>query len=146
MNDLISCLGEWTLANLRSLNVSEGAFTPPGVSPFGNRLATLPVVISLSKLRNLRVLNVSFTEFDTHSLEIVANDLPHLSILDISQTRVADISALRLVGFLSLSLSTSMSISISPILFSPYPFFRSRERKCQSTNAEQKLTSRETCQ
>lgn len=93
VNDLIACLGEWTMDNLRSLNVAESTF----ISACARREFphNMPVIISLSKLRNLRVLNVSFTEFDTHSLEIVSQDLPHLCVLDISQTKVNDVSSLR---------------------------------------------------
>ena len=52
------------------------------------------VVVALSKLRNLQVLNVSNTEFSRTSLELVVEDLPLLDTLDISQTKVNDISPL----------------------------------------------------
>lgn len=52
-------------------------------------------MVALSKLRSLRNLNVSCTEFNRHGLEIVAEDLPYLESLDISCTRVDDISPLR---------------------------------------------------
>ncbi|PNF20924.1 zyg-11-like protein B [Cryptotermes secundus] len=86
VNDLIGCLGEWTLQNLRSLNVARSTFMD------GSRYC---VVVALSKLRNLQSLNVSCTEFNRHGLEIVAEDLPQLESLDISCTRVDDISPLR---------------------------------------------------
>lgn len=93
VNDLISCLNEWTLDNLRSLNVAGSALKP--TSTMDNPAISVPITVSLSKLRNLRVLNVSYTEFDSHSLEIVVEDLPHLCVLDISQSKVNDISSLR---------------------------------------------------
>ncbi|KAK7864900.1 hypothetical protein R5R35_001989 [Gryllus longicercus] len=86
VNDLIGCLGEWTLQNLRTLNVARSTFMD------GSRYC---VVVALSKLRNLQSLNVSCTEFNRHGLEIVAEDLPHLESLDISCTRVDDIRPLR---------------------------------------------------
>ncbi|CAG2054174.1 unnamed protein product, partial [Timema podura] len=86
VNDLIGCLGEWTLQNLRSLNVARSTFMD------GSRYC---VVVALSKLRNLQCLNVSCTEFNRHGLEIVVEDLPHLESLDISCTRVDDITPLR---------------------------------------------------
>lgn len=49
----------------------------------------------MSKLRALQILNVSGTEFNKHGLEIVVEDLPLLESLDISCTRVDDISPLR---------------------------------------------------
>ncbi|XP_021927398.1 protein zyg-11 homolog B-like isoform X2 [Zootermopsis nevadensis] len=86
VNDLIGCLGEWTMQNLRSLNVARSTFMD------GSRYC---VVVALSKLRSLHSLNVSCTEFNRHGLEIIAEDLPQLESLDISCTRVDDISPLR---------------------------------------------------
>ncbi|XP_055956533.1 protein zyg-11 homolog B isoform X1 [Patella vulgata] len=86
VNDLIGCLGEWTLANLRLLNVSNSTFL---------NSAKFCVVVSLSKLQTLQFLNVSNTEFNKHGLEIIAEDLPCLESLDISGTPINDISPLR---------------------------------------------------
>ena len=52
------------------------------------------MVVALSKLRSLQVLNVSGTEFNKHGLEIVVEDLALLESIDISCTRVDDISPL----------------------------------------------------
>ncbi|XP_055931857.1 protein zyg-11 homolog B-like [Argiope bruennichi] len=87
VNDLIGCLGEWTLQNLRVLNVSR--------STFGNS-EKVRVVIALSKLKNLKCLDVSFTEFNSQGLKIIAADLPCLESLNISGTVVSDISPLKL--------------------------------------------------
>ena len=86
VNDIFSCLGEWTLSNLRTLNVSNSTFL---------NSAKFCVAVSLSKLRNLQSLNVSYTEFNKHALEIVAEDLPCLECLDISGTPISDIAPLR---------------------------------------------------
>lgn len=51
-------------------------------------------MIALSKLKNLRCLDVSGTEFNKHALEIIVEDLPVLESIDISSTRVDDISPL----------------------------------------------------
>ncbi|KAL7289258.1 hypothetical protein TKK_0017195 [Trichogramma kaykai] len=86
VNDLIACLGDWTLQNLRSLSVARGSFMD---------CSRYCVVVALSKLRALRILNVSGTEFNRHGLEIVVEDLPLLESLDISCTRVDDITPLK---------------------------------------------------
>ena len=86
VTDLISCLGEWSLQNLRLLNVANSTFMD------SNKFC---VVVALSKLRNLQVLNVSRTEFNKTSLELVVEDLPRLESLNISCSHVNDISALR---------------------------------------------------
>ena len=52
------------------------------------------IVVALSKLRNLSSLNVSGTEFNRTSLEMIMDDLPMLENLDISNTKVRDISSL----------------------------------------------------
>lgn len=53
------------------------------------------VMITLSKLKSLQCLDVSGTEFNTHALDIVVEELPLLESLDISSTRVDDIAPLR---------------------------------------------------
>lgn len=86
INDLIGCLGEWSLENLRSLSVAKGSFID---------CSRVCVFLALSKLRALHTLNVSGTEFNKHGLEIVVEDLPFLESLDISCTRVDDITPLK---------------------------------------------------
>ncbi|XP_054723856.1 protein zyg-11 homolog B-like [Uloborus diversus] len=86
VNDLIGCLGDWTLEHLRLLNVSNSSLLSS---------EKVRVIIALSKLRNLRCLDVSFTEFNTQGLIIVAEDLPALESLNISGTMVTDISPLK---------------------------------------------------
>ena len=86
VNDLVGCLGEWTLLNLRSLNVAHSTFI---------NSAKFCVVVSLSKLRSLQNLNVSHTEFNKHGLEIITEDLPALESLDISGTPINDLTPLR---------------------------------------------------
>ena len=53
------------------------------------------MVVGLAKLHQLRALDVSHTDFNGHGLEIVVEDLPLLHTLNISQTRVKDISPLK---------------------------------------------------
>ncbi|KAL0277796.1 UNVERIFIED_CONTAM: hypothetical protein PYX00_004958 [Menopon gallinae] len=88
VSDLILSLGDWSLQNLRSLNVSRCSFLELDSTKYC-------VVVALSKLHSLHTLNVSFTEFNTHGLGIVCEDLPQLEVLDISNTSVDDISPLR---------------------------------------------------
>ncbi|CAG2103128.1 unnamed protein product [Medioppia subpectinata] len=89
INELIGCLGDQSLQRLRLLDVSRSAFTS------ANQFC---VVIGLAKLRSLRALDVSHTDFNAHGLEIVVDDLPLIQSLNISATRVKDISALRRYG------------------------------------------------
>lgn len=86
VNDLISCLSEWSIQNLSVLNVANCSFA-------SNRKFSLIVV--LSKLQNLKVLDVSNTELTTHGLEIIVEDLKQLEHLNISETKVCDITPLR---------------------------------------------------
>ncbi|KAA0199178.1 hypothetical protein FBUS_11355 [Fasciolopsis buskii] len=82
LNSIIGCLGEWTVRNLRSLNIS-------GTSILCE--TNLPILVALGRFKSLQVLNVSRTEFTTQCLQIVADDLPNLQYLNISRTRVTDI-------------------------------------------------------
>ena len=72
VGDLISSLNDWTLQNLRSLNVSGSSFVDS---------SKVALTVSLCQLRNLRVLSVSHTEFNHHGLEMVVEDLKHLESL-----------------------------------------------------------------
>ena len=79
IGDLVNSLNEWTLTNsLRIFNVNNCTFLDTSSNV---------VVVSLSKLKNLRELNVSYTEFNNHGLQIIAEDLHHLECIDISETR-----------------------------------------------------------
>jgi len=51
-------------------------------------------VVGLSSLKNIRSLNVSCSEFDSHGLDIVCDDLPHIEALDLSQTEVTELTPL----------------------------------------------------
>ena len=87
VNDLIGCLGEWTLRNLRMLNVCN--------STFGISSSSVAVVVSLAKLKNLQALNVSNTELTNYGLDIIAEDLQCLESLDISNNPISDLKSLR---------------------------------------------------
>ncbi|VEL33476.1 unnamed protein product [Protopolystoma xenopodis] len=89
LNTIIGCLGEWTVRNLKSLNIS-------GTSVLCE--TNLPIVVPLGRFKSLHILNVSRTEFTTQCLQIVVNDLPNLRHLNVSRTRVVDISALVLIA------------------------------------------------
>lgn len=86
INELIGCLGEYTLNNIISLCVARSSFSST---------AKFCVVVGLAKLRNLRHLDISHTDITHCGLEIIVEDLPHLQSLNISATKVQDISPLR---------------------------------------------------
>ena len=113
VNDLIGCLGEWTLSNLYALNVANSTFV---------NNSKFCVVVSLSKLKNLKHLNVSNTEFNKHGLEIIAEDLKAMESLDISCTPVNDITPLckckdRLKSLSMYNLRASHNEDIVPVLW-----------------------------
>lgn len=86
INELIGCLGDYTLNNICHLSVSRSYFTSS---------ARFCVVVGLAKLRNLKHLDVSHTDINHHGLEIIVEDLPNLVSLNISSTRVRDLLPLR---------------------------------------------------
>jgi len=85
VTDVICCLNEWTVTNLRSLSVA-------GVT-FGQAHGP-PVIVSLCALRNLHSLDVSRTDLNDNMLKIIVDDLPLLESLDISSTLVKDVTPL----------------------------------------------------
>lgn len=86
INELIGCLGEYTLNNVSFLSVSRSYFTSS---------ARFCVVVGLAKLRNLKHLDVSHTDINHHGLEIIVEDLPNLQSLNISATKVKDLNPLK---------------------------------------------------
>lgn len=85
LNCIIGCLNESTMLNLTALNIT-------GTSILGE--TNLPILVALGRFKNMQFLNVSRTEFTTQCLQIVADDLPNLKWLNISRTKVLDITPL----------------------------------------------------
>ncbi|KAK3578394.1 hypothetical protein CHS0354_025488 [Potamilus streckersoni] len=92
VNDVLGSLGTWTLRNLKTLHMSKLKSLRDGVP---NCLNTTDVAVNISCLRRLKCLNVSNTQLNLNGLEIIAEELPCLEILDISDTSIHDISPLR---------------------------------------------------
>ncbi|XP_035231534.1 protein zyg-11 homolog B-like [Stegodyphus dumicola] len=112
ISELVGCLSDWTLENLFLLNVSNSTFLSS---------EKVRIFIALSKLKNLICLDVSFTEFNSQGLEIVAEDLRCLENLNISGTKVIDISPLKKckdrLKFLSMyNLKISHTSTFMPVL------------------------------
>ncbi len=101
INDLIDSLNAWSLEHLKCLNVSRN------ISLFGS------ILINLRQLKNLSKLNVSYTCFNNHSLDIITQDLTSLEYLDITGTRVSDISALLRLKNLKHLIMYSMRASLT---------------------------------
>ncbi|XP_025424633.1 protein zyg-11 homolog B-like [Sipha flava] len=118
VNELIGSLGEWTTQNLESLSVSNSSFISNSYE------VKFCVVVSLSKLKNLRSLDVSNTEFNTKNLSAIVEDLPLLEILDISNTKVDTLlplekkkNQLRKLSVYNLKETTMNVIAFSPLKF-----------------------------
>ena len=91
VDDIIGCLNSWSLANLRHLNVSHCTF-------ISNAKVRAPVLVSLTKLKNVQSLNVSNTEFNETGLEILAQCLTSLVALDVSSTSISELDTLPQFG------------------------------------------------
>ncbi|XP_070563133.1 protein zyg-11 homolog B-like isoform X2 [Ptychodera flava] len=86
VNDIIGALGEWTTGHLQSLNVSGTTFV---------NSSKFCIVISLSMLKALKHLNVSYTEFNNNlGLELVVDSLKLLESLDVSHTPITNAAPL----------------------------------------------------
>lgn len=83
INELIDSLSSWSQANLKSLNVAR------------NPSLFISILINMGRLGStLTRLNVSFTSFNNHSLDIICQDLTRIEYLDISGTKVNELSPL----------------------------------------------------
>jgi hypothetical protein len=82
LNDLLDSLNEWSLTNMKYLNVSR------------NTTLFSTILVNLKQFKNLQKLNVSFTSFNNLSLEIVTQDLENLEYLDVSGTRTNELKPL----------------------------------------------------
>ncbi len=85
LNSILGCLGETTVDQLVSLNITCSSIEENNI----------PVIVSLGRLRNLQVLNVSRTKLGTESLRSAVSMLPSLRHLNISRTNVSSICCLR---------------------------------------------------
>lgn len=101
VDDLVNCLNSWTLCNLHHLGVAH--------SFFGADQSLFP----FEKFTNLRLLNVSGTNFNESGLENCSKNLPHLESLDLSVSEVSDISPLSNLRHSLKSLSL-YKLSLSP--------------------------------
>lgn len=83
INELVESLNPWSQANLKSLNLARNP------SLFSS------ILINMRALgHSLTRLNVSFTSFNNHSLDILCQDLPRIEYLDISGTKVNELGPL----------------------------------------------------
>lgn len=84
INELVESLNAWSQSNLKSLSVSRdpSLFSSILISNIGKLAASLTR------------LNVSFTSFNNHSLDLVCQHLPRIEHLDISGTKVNDLAPL----------------------------------------------------
>lgn len=85
VNKILDCLGEWSRRNITNLNISECSFIDS---------SRHCLMIALTQLKNLRSLNVSYTEFNQQTLKLICDDLILLEKLDISGTSVYDLTPL----------------------------------------------------
>lgn len=81
-NDLIESLNNETKLNIHLLDIS-----------FNSSLFTC-INQEIKCFKNLSRLNVSYTNFNNHSLDLIANELENLEMLDISATRVCNLQSL----------------------------------------------------
>lgn len=88
VNELIGCLSPVaTSCHLESLSVRHCTFNKLHPLSSSSKSACL-AVLALAQLPKLSTLDVSYTDFNNHALEIVVQDLPSLSWLNISATKV----------------------------------------------------------
>jgi len=84
ITELVDGLNDWSFENLKSLNVARN-------NDFFYLGSTLT---NFKRFKHLKTLNVSNTSFSNQSLDIITEYLANLETLDMSVTRVNDLSPL----------------------------------------------------
>lgn len=85
LNRTVSLLSKWSVLNLTDLTISKCRFSETN---------WICISVSLGKLRKLKVLNVSYTNFANDHLELAVEELPLLESINISNTLVTRIRPL----------------------------------------------------
>ncbi|KAF5284005.1 hypothetical protein FQR65_LT13639 [Abscondita terminalis] len=85
VDKILDCLGTWSKCNMTSLNISRCTFKDS---------SNHCLMVGLTQLKNLRSLDVSYTEFNQHMLKLICEDLNFLEKLDISGTIVHNLDPL----------------------------------------------------
>lgn len=67
-------------------------------------------MVQLTNLKNLKSLNVSFTEFNQQTLQMICEDLRYLERLDVSGTCVQCVKPLLLIKDRLITLVASVSL------------------------------------
>lgn len=81
----LECLNEWTTANIAHVNFSKCTFLAP---------SCFSLIVRICDLKNLRSLNLSYTELNQNCFEMICEDLKFLERLDISGCLVLDLKPL----------------------------------------------------
>ena len=82
INGLVGSLNDWSVEHLKSLNLSRN------ISLFGS------IITNFKHFKHLLKLNVSHTSFSNQSLDVITQYMTNLESLDMSVTRVNDLSTL----------------------------------------------------
>ncbi|CAH1132300.1 unnamed protein product [Ceutorhynchus assimilis] len=96
IEDVLDCLNDWSLQNLRTVNFSHCPCTD---------MFRFKFLAKLASLKRLRTLNLSFTELNQATFKLICENLLTLEKLDISGTPVKDLRPLEHLSNSLVSLS-----------------------------------------
>ncbi|KAL3271544.1 hypothetical protein HHI36_022021 [Cryptolaemus montrouzieri] len=83
--NIIDCLSDWSQANIVNVNFTRCTFIDTSRHSY---------MVKIVNLKNLRSLNLSYTELNQHCFTMICTDLQHLEKLDISGTPVKNLTPL----------------------------------------------------
>jgi Zyg-11 family protein len=98
IGNILDCLNEWSIKNMSNVNFSKCTFID---------MQRHSLMVKITNLKNLRSLNLSHTELNQLTFQMVCEDLRSLEKLDISGTSVKDLNPLLLLSKHLISLSIS---------------------------------------
>ncbi|KAJ8976607.1 hypothetical protein NQ317_005797 [Molorchus minor] len=96
ISQILDCLNEWSVRNMISANFSKCSFID---------MYRHSYMVEITNLKNLRSLNLSYTELNQTIFKIICDDLKHLEKLDVSGTLIVDLRPLTMLSSTLISLS-----------------------------------------
>nr|XP_023021052.1 protein zyg-11 homolog B-like [Leptinotarsa decemlineata] len=96
IGDILDCLNPWSLSQIRNVNFTKCTFIDE---------LRFTYMIKITNLKNLRNLNLAYTELNQTIFKIICEDLIHLETINISGTQVTDLRPLILLSSKLKSLS-----------------------------------------
>ncbi|XP_066260786.1 protein zyg-11 homolog B-like [Euwallacea similis] len=104
IEDVLDCLNDWSLQNLRSANFAHCPCTD---------MFRFNFIALVASLKSLKSLNLAFTELNQVTFKVICEDLKTLEKIDLSGTSIKDLRPLEMLSGTLVSLSLCDMVTAS---------------------------------